>query len=422
MEYRPLKQNERIELIDALRGFALFGILMVNLPLMYQPMSQMMAGADPDASTLKIIGESFIKFFFEGKFYVIFSMLFGFGFWIFMNKSKGQEKSTLPIFKRRLLFLLLFGIAHISLLWAGDVLLFYALFGFLLLLFRKSSDKKIIRWAIVLALLPTILMALMMLIISLFSQVPEAKETIGVQFQENMILMEELINRAAAIYSTGSLSEIISIRIEEYLTLLSGTLFFFCPVILAMFLTGFLIARKGIVSDYEEKLSLMRKVFWWGLVIGIITSALYTISYRYAIMSIPNIWALLSTSMHTIGGISLGLCYVSGITILFIKGKSGFFRKFLVPIGRMALTNYLMQSIIAVLLFHSYGLGLFGKIAVWQSIILTVIIFALQALFSRWWLSQYQFGPFEWVWRSLTYRKFQPMKKQHRPIVETRAI
>ena len=97
MKYSPLKRTERIELIDALRGFELFGILMVNMPLMYEPMLQIILGAKPDASITHIIAESFVKFFFEGKFYVIFSLLFGFGFFIILNKSKDNTISALPI-------------------------------------------------------------------------------------------------------------------------------------------------------------------------------------------------------------------------------------------------------------------------------------------------------------------------------------
>lgn len=411
MNYSPLKKNERIELIDALRGFALLGILMVNMPYMYEPMSQMMVGAKPDASTKHIVAESFIKFFFEGKFYVIFSMLFGFGFFVFLNKGIENTNATLPIFKRRLFFLLLFAIGHISLLWAGDVLLYYALFGFILILFRKGSDKKLIKWAVVLALVPTVLMLLMTLAVSLFSLIPEAKAEIDAQFQGNTAEMKEYVERATTIYSNGSFYEIVSVRIEEYLNLLSGSLFFFCPVILSMFLVGFLVARRGIITNYLNNLQLFRKIFWWSLVIGVIASILYTISFRYAIASVPDGWSLLASSMHTFGGISLGLCYVTGIVILFINGKARLLTDYFAPIGRMALTNYLLQSIICAVLFHSYGFGLYGKIEVWQGIVLTIIVFVLQVIFSRWWLNHFQFGPFEWIWRSLTYLKLQPMKK-----------
>jgi uncharacterized protein len=412
LEYSPLKQKDRIKLIDALRGFALFGILIVNMQYMYEPLSQMILGAKPDVTVNHIVFESFIKFFFEGKFYVIFSMLFGFGFWIFMNKGTGYSITVMSIYRRRLLFLLLFGLAHICLLWAGDILVFYSLFGFILILFRKASDRKIVKWATAFLLIPTLLISFIVLAVTMLSQQPEAKAIIDTQFLESVNLYRELIKRAAIAYSTGSFKDIMIVRLEEYATLLGGSLFFFCPVILAVFLAGYLAARKGIMQNYAEHLPLFRKMFWWGLAIGLITSALYTVSFRHAKMNVPDGWSLLATVMHTFGGISLGLCYISGIAILFIKGKSGIWVKYFVPIGRMALTNYLLQSMICIVIFHSYGFGLYGKVEVWQGIILTVIIFTLQILFSRWWIIHFQFGPFEWLWRCLTYFKLLPLKKK----------
>jgi uncharacterized protein len=116
--------------------------------------------------------------------------------------------------------------------------------------------------------------------------------------------------------------------------------------------------------------------------------------------------------MGLIGGIAFSLCYISIITLLFIKGKATLLSKTLVPMGRMALTNYLMQSTICAFIFHSYGLGFYGKVEVWQGILLTFLIYALQVIFSRIWLSYFYFGPLEWLWRSLTYRKFQEMKRK----------
>jgi len=411
MNYRPLKQTERIDLIDAVRGFALLGILMVNMPYMYEPMTAILLGARPDASLDDIIAKSFIMFFFEGKFYVIFSMLFGFGFFIFLSKGKDYGNNILPVFSRRLFFLFLFGVAHIVLLWAGDILLYYALFGFVLILFRNASDKKIVKWLLGLTLLPTILLTIMTSLVVLFSQIPEVKPEIDAQFRENTLVISELVERATLVYSTAGFAEIIAVRIEEFLSLLSGSLFFFCPLILAMFLFGLLIARRGIVANYPNYLPLFRKLFWWSLALGLITNTLYLIASRYAVQSIPDGWSLLFMTMHTFGGLSLGLCYVSGIAILYIWGRGGFFTRYFAPIGRMALTNYLLQSILGAALFHSYGLGLYGKVAVWQGIVLTILIFAGQVFFSRWWFTHFQFGPFEWLWRSLTYGKLQAMRK-----------
>lgn len=410
MNYHPLKQSERIEVIDALRGFALLGILMVNMLIMYQPLSAMMIGAQADAGTLHILSESFIKVFFEGKFYVIFSMLFGFGFFIFLNKPT-ENGSALPVFRWRLLYLLLFGVAHITFIWAGDVLLYYALFGFLLILFRKSSDKKIKRWAIAMAFIPTILTLIMVGFVSLASLDPQATAEMEMSFETQEAMWTNLFERASLAYSSGSFQEIMMIRLEEYIMVASGALFIFCPVILAMFLIGYLVARKGIITNYKNNLPLFRKSFWWGLAIGLPASVIYAIAYRYAKVNEPDLWSLVATTMHIFGGIFLGVSYMSGLVILAIKGKAGWLQKALVPIGRMALTNYLLQSIISAFLFHSYGLALFGKVQVWQGILLAIVIFILQIGFSRWWLKRFRFGPFEWLWRSLTYREWQSMRK-----------
>ena len=335
-------------------------------------------------------------------------MLFGFGFWIFMNKAAEKGLSVIPVFGRRLFFLLLFGLAHMILLWAGDILIFYALLGFILILFRNVSNRKIFKWAIWLTLIPTILTTLMVTVFWLLSQNPEAKTAIDAGMQQGVDEIHQLVEQASVIYSGGSFSEIVSVRIQEFKALLSGILFFY-PVVLGMFLLGVWAARKGVISDYIGNLPLFRKMFWWGLAIGIVTNTLYTIAFQHAVPLIPSGWSLLATSMHTFGGVSFGLCYVSAIVLLVAKGKSALFNGLLAPVGRMALTNYLLQSIICVFLFHSYGFGLFGKIEVWQGIVLTIVIFSVQILFSRWWLKHFQFGPFEWLWRCLTYLKFQPL-------------
>ncbi|MBA7557393.1 hypothetical protein ES705_50148 [subsurface metagenome] len=296
------------------------------------------------------------------------------------------------------------------LLWAGDILVFYALFGFILILFKNVSNRKIFKWAIWLTLVPTILISLMVTVFWLFSQIPEAKSAMAVGIQQGIDEMHQLVEQASAIYSGGTFSEIVSVRIEEYQALLPGILFFY-PVVLGMFLLGVWAARKGVISNYIGNLPLFRKIFWWGLGIGIVTNTLYVIAFRHATMIIPSGWSLLATSMHTFGGVSFGLCYVSVIVLLFATRKSVGFKGLLAPVGRMALTNYLLHSIICAFLFHSYGFGLFGKVQVWQGIVLTIVIFSAQILFSRWWLNHFQFGPLEWLWRCLTYLKFQPFRR-----------
>lgn len=405
----PVRQTDRIVLLDALRGLAIFGILMVNLPLMYKPITSMLFGGNVDGSLLNMLSESFIKFFFEGKFYVLFSMLFGYGFWLFINKKTEEGKSIVPVFRRRVFFLLVFGALHVILLWAGDILVFYALFGFILLLFRRVSDRGLIKWAIWIAIIPSVLAILSALMVGLASHSPVAAAEMNEGFAESIKYMKSFTENVYNVYSTGSFSEIVSVRLSEYGVLLPGMLFFY-PVVLAMFLVGVWSARKNLISNYSQHLTFFKKIFWWGLGIGVVSNAIYAISYQYVTPVVPGAWEAVNSVTHTLGGISLGFFYASAIVLLYAKGKTYLINLF-APVGRMALTNYLMHSIIAIILFHPYGFGLFGQVEAWQGILLAVVIFALQIPFSIIWLRTFRFGPFEWLWRTLTYWKLQPFRK-----------
>ena len=405
----PVAQSERIVLLDVLRGLAIFGILMVNMQIFYRPVSHMLAGYPGFVSVADTISEIVIKFFFEGKFYVIFSMLFGYGFWLFINKPAPEGKSTIPVFRRRVFFLLLFGVLHVVLLWAGDILVFYALFGFLLIAFRRKSERGLLRWAFWLAIIPVVLMIFFVGLTMLAMMNPEAGEAVDASLQERMNFMESILGKATAAYSSGSFGEIVSVRLTEYQLLLPG-IFFFYPMVFAMFLVGVWAARKGIIRNPEYHLPFFRKVFWRGLAVGLLANTVYTYSYFHTSAAMANIYAVLLTAGHIIGGISFGMAYVSAIVLLANKGRLSGFGSLMAPVGRMALTNYLMQSIICTTIFLSYGFGLFGSITAWQGILLTMIIFGFQVYFSRLWLRHFSYGPFEWLWRSLTYLKIQPFR------------
>jgi uncharacterized protein len=167
--------------------------------------------------------------------------------------------------------------------------------------------------------------------------------------------------------------------------------------------------EKGIIKNYSDHLPFFRRLLKWGLVIGIPVSAATVYAYTQAPMSQPGIWNLLGTTGHTVSGIMLGLAYVSAIVLLTANGRMGKLLGLIAPVGRMALTNYLLHSIICTTLFLPYGFGLFGKIEIWQGILLTIVIFGLQIPFSIFWLKHFNYGPFEWLWRSLTYWKIQPL-------------
>lgn len=141
---QPTPGKSRIQALDVLRGFALLGILVVNMPYMNNPMLMVMSDLGMWNALQDTAGLFVIKALFESKFFVLFSFLFGYGFWLFLNKKQDDSSSVVPVFRRRLFYLLLFGIAHVVFLWSGDILVFYALFGFILLLFRRRDRKSVV--------------------------------------------------------------------------------------------------------------------------------------------------------------------------------------------------------------------------------------------------------------------------------------
>lgn len=408
----PIQPNQRIQILDTLRGFAIFGILMVNMQIFYKPISSMMLGSGSDPNTINLLSEFIVKFFFEGKFYVLFSFLFGYGFWIFIHKNSDTTDNIIPIYRQRLFFLLLFGLSHIVLLWAGDILLMYALLGFLLILFRNKKDRSLIKWAIWLVLIPVFLQLISWGMVALASLTPESKALVDASIQENAKGIKELYESAMNTYANASFLDIISIRIDEYILLLPAILFFY-PTVLAMFLVGSWAARNRILKDYHLHIPFFKRVFWWGLLIGIPAGTLYFIAWRYGKMNVPDMWSFFNTSMHIVSGIALSALYVTTIILLIHKGKLKRFAIYLAPVGRMALTNYLLHSIICTTLFLSYGFGLFGKMETWQGIALSIVIFGLQIPFSNFWLKRFNYGPFEWIWRTLTYGKIEQFKKSN---------
>lgn len=409
MPYTPVPTKRRITLIDALRGLAIFGILMVNLPLMYQPMTYVMFNPGLGTEPLNVASTWLIKVFFEGKFYILFSALFGYGFYLFVHKPSGDPTGHLKRFRRRLFVLLLIGLAHILFLWAGDILLVYALFGFLLLAFRKSTVRRQAIWAAIFILLPVVMAIFSFLMIQGASSIPEAAVQMEVAMAENLSYLKGVYESAAAAYSEGTYRDTIIWRWREYLTLLPAILFFY-PTVLGMFLLGYIAARKELISNYTAHLHFWRKARNLGWIIGLPLSILYAYSMHQAPPGDQaSGWYALGTTVHVLGGILLCMGYVGSIVCHYAANGSRLFDAYLAPVGRMALTNYILHSALAVVIFHGVGFGLFGKIETWQSVLLATAIFTAQVFASRWWLARFRFGPLEWLWRSLTYGKLQPM-------------
>lgn len=377
----PAQPPERIAVVDMLRGFALFGILLVNMGVFSIPWT------DENAARLLFPGSLdravawAIRFLAESKFVSLFAFLFGLSTWL-----HGERLREPRLQRRRLWLLLLFGLAHALLLWSGDILVLYALLGLVLLrLWNRST--------LTLAWISAVCLALPILASSLVTLIPGEATPAGELTAMGRIALQ--------VYQGGTYPQILLFRVWELLLVYLGLIISAgIGHLFALFLIGLLAGRLGIFRN--AGVELFRRIFGWGLAIGTAGSLLL------AQGGDPPLAYAVGTA---IGGSSMGLAYGAGLVLL--ARRPGWAERLqpLASAGRMAFTNYLMQTIICTTLFYGYGLGLYGRVGPAAGLLLTCTIYSLQVAGSHWWLRRFRFGPFEWVWRSLTYGRPQPIRR-----------
>jgi len=406
----PVQQAERIQIVDILRGFALFGILFVNMTIFSRPIQAILFPIDPTAPWFDRTAEWLIHFLGEGKFYALFSMLFGLGLTLQMERIEGRGGRFVPLYLRRLLVLFGIGIVHAFLIWMGDILILYALLGFLLVLFRKAKPRTLLVWMVILITLPLLFNTAATGLVELGRSVPEGATQIEAEFARTIAGFTTDLENAYRVYANGNFAEVTTQRFYDYTSM--GLMAFFVMGfnVMAMFLLGVYFGKKGIFRDLEANRDLFRKLLAWGLLIGLGGNALYA-TLILPMSRIELTWPLLlATVAQGIGAPLLMLAYVSAFCLMALSPGWGKRLQVLAPVGQMALTNYLTQSMVCTLIFYGYGLGLFGKMGGAMGIGLTIVIYMIQISFSHWWMKRFKYGPAEWLWRSLSYGKPQPMK------------
>ena len=408
----PVQQAERIEIVDILRGFALFGILLVNMALFSYPFQSILFPAAPEMPWYDRAATWLIHFLGEGKFYALFSMLFGLGMILLMERIEARGRRFVPFYMRRLLALLLIGLVHAFLIWPGDILIIYALLGFPLLLFRKARPRTLLIWAVILIAIPLLFMAAATGLVALGSMTPEGAQQIGQSFAVTKAGYLADVARGVEVYAGGNFLEITAQRAYDYMSMGLISLFALGFNVLAMFLVGAWFGKRRVFHDLDAHRPLLRRLLLWGLAVGLLGNAMYAT----LIMGIPrydaSIELLIATVAQGIGAPLLMLAYVAAIALLALRPTWGRRLSVLAPVGQMALTNYLLESIICTLIFYGYGLALFGRVGAAWGIVLTVAIYLLLIPFSHWWMKRFLYGPAEWLWRSLTYWKPQPMRRR----------
>jgi len=395
---RPIAAGERIDAIDILRGFTIFGILLVNMPLYgwpnWGPMRAIRAQL-PDGP-LDEAASWFLWLFAEDKFYPLLSFLFGLGFSIQLARAPAAD--FLSVYRRRLLALLLIGLLHGLLVWSGDILITYALVGFFLLPFRDCSQRTILVFAVVFLLLP----------IALFPLQRDLNQRLFTHIVAADVDYKLLWNESLQTYTHGSFAEITSERARAVSWNLTWPISL--VQILGLFLLGLYAGRRQFFQSLQIHLSVLRKAIWWALLLAVIGMLVRTGVFKVPETFGPYLSSFGEGELETVGNLGLSFFYAGALVVL---AQGAAWKSRLAPltaVGRMALSNYLFQSLVCTTLFYSYGLGLYGRVHPAAGLALSFAIYSVQVPLSLWWLRHFRFGPMEWVWRSLTYGKLQPMR------------
>ena len=403
----PTGERHRIEAIDAFRGVALGAIFLLNLApftgFAFMTMDDIRRSA---TASVDLPMAGLIVWLGYGKFYSLFSLLFGIGFTLQLAAAEARGDRTLSLFRRRLAVLLAIGAVHLY-VWEGDILVLYALVGFLLVPLRHLSNRSLLRSAAALVLAPVG--------VQLLITVSDGRLDPGAP-----------LVRAAryVLIATGFSPDALpfpTLRDAGWAEFLrfqaSGAFFRYADLlttgrpfkVLAMFLVGVAVGRSGLLLDVEPWLPTLRRVRRWGFAVGLPGALAHAALFVSG--SPANSWMkVLESLAYAIGVAPLALAYASTLVLLWQSPRWRARIGVLAPAGRMALTNYLMQTAIAIALFYGVGLGLMGRVgpALWPVVMIATI--GTQAVVSRWWLARFAFGPMEWIWRQGTYGRRLPLR------------
>ena len=436
----PVTQQERITILDSLRGFAILGILLINIPSFSIPPP---AHHDPSVlnewGTIDFTVWRIMSWIPEGTQRALFSMLFGAGILLFIGGKEKRLDGMMPAdyFFRRQLWLIVFSLFDVFvLLWSGDILLDYAILGMVMFAFRNLPPKKLLIGAgfcFVFMLLTenrdlyndkqTIYRG------EITASIDTTKTPLTLLEKDQVSAMEDFKNRTSAESkqkamvkniekNTGSYRDLYQHRTSRYVNNLVDYLYFgIWDVMLFMFI-GMAFFKMGILTGQAPL-----KTYLWMTIIGFgvgLSVSHFRLQqqidvrfnwYEYT----KQVWFSMYELSRTFRSIGI-------LGLIMLLYKSGWFKwlfNLLRPVGQMAFTNYLMQSLLCGLFFYGIGFGMFGKLSRHEVYYVLAAVWALQILYSNIWLHYFRFGPMEWCWRSLTYWKKQPFKKNSSNIVTT---
>ena len=406
----PVQSGERIQVLDVLRGFAVFGILLVNMEFFGAPLYRVVTGAEWWPGTADRVAEWLIRFLAEAKFYSLFSFLFGLGFSLQMARAAARGVVFTSLHRRRVFGLMLIGLVHAFLVWYGDILVIYALMGLVLMLFRRVKDRTLVVWAVCLLMLPVALNAALAGLVQTGRRSPQMRERIERSFAESRAEYERRTEESVRAYGQGSYSELAAQRAQDVFFIYSVAIIRHLPNVLAMFLLGLYIGRKHMWENLAQHAAALRRVAAWGLLIGVPANAVFTVANAMSNPAEPSWGVTLTKLALALGAPALCFAYASVLVLLWEDERWCQRLRPLASVGRMALSNYLLHSLVCTTLFYSYGLALYGKVGPALGVLLTLGIYMVQVPLSAWWLARFRYGPAEWAWRSMTYGRLQPIR------------
>ncbi|MBC3764647.1 DUF418 domain-containing protein [Neptunicella marina] len=521
---QPTRATERIQLLDILRGFALFGILLMNIEFFNRSLSAIsqfdltLQGWDWAAGWL-------IKVLVEGKFYKLFSLLFGMGFAIMLLKAQLQNRPFVGRFTRRMLALFVFGLAHMILLWSGDILHDYAVGGLVLLGWvcliktprfkRFDSNKFFLKAGLLVLCMPFLVATIGGMLFGMvqdnngalanaeqdrtikseadkrfagyyrqyvaehLDELPEhlqnqiitadMTDTIAENqqagevvtsvkgsphnsvFDSSEILTEEPLQSATDSTETQPASaendqqqafedaveerlktkaqqqfnqnkdklgllqneywQVTRFRATSVIDWLLTTPVFVAFFGLPLFMLGYWLIATNKMTQPEQHTLFFKIMTYVGLFCGLMMSTAGVLLSAQPESDIHPVFMVVATTLDQAGQLLLSAGYLGAVTLLCMSVKWHKRLAWLAPMGQMALTNYMMHSLVLSWLFYGYGGALFMQVSRFEQVILAFGILAFQAVFSLWWLRVFHFGPLEWVWRCITYWQWQPFKR-----------
>ena len=390
---RPTTAKERYVVIDALRGLALLGIALANFPefALWTFLSADEQSAMSTAGVDRIV--RFLQYMLvDGKFYTIFSLLFGVGFALILSRH------PVSLFVRRMAIPTVIGVCHLMFIWSGDILLLYAIGGLLLPLCLRLNDKQLLMLAACLILIPVVLDAL-----TEYAGFDFAGPFYNLWWTEasRQGITEE--NFATWLRDADSYPQMFAFLLqgacERIWEFVSGHRL---PKVVGLFIIGYLIGKHQLYAKLDEYHSLLRRLCRYALSWGLPASALYAWSATEG-----HPWGLtIHSLLYTVSVIPLAFGYIALFCLLYMRCLTNRVFSWLAAPGRMALSNYLSQSLIGVLLFYGLGFGLGCSMGLVYIELTALVVFVVQIVVSGWWLQWFNFGPLEWIWRMLTYGSY----------------